>query len=254
MKLAICLSGHLRTYQQTIENFLKVKDFLSQFSDIDIFISTWDTINSNSSWSRSLNTTSENNDEINEKEIIQLYKPRKINIENFNKLKHLFLTKNFTDFNPQENLKDKRRGDNDFLYAVSQFYKIFDCNSLKSQYENQNGFIYDLVIRQRFDHSFINFVDLNSLNREIVHIGINHEYDLQDPTWTLSNGYSTCDQFAIGSSKNMDLYSSVYSNLCNLLKKETYSECGERILWEHLKFLGIKTETCMKNDIHLIRG
>lgn len=254
MKIAICLSGHLRTYQHTIGNFLKLRDFLKQLGEVDVFISTWDILNSNSSWSRSLNTTSENNNNINEKEIIELYKPTKINIQNFNSLKHLFLTKNFTSFKPSEELKDSRRGDKDLLYSIPQFYKIFDCNSLKSLEENEKGFTYDFVIRQRFDHFFSNFIDLNSLDKDIVYIGIEHQYNLQDPKWTLSNGYSACDQFAIGSSQNMDLYSSVYTNLSNLMKKETYSECGERTLWEHLKFLGIKTETCMKDDVHLIRG
>jgi hypothetical protein len=253
MKIAICISGHLRTYKQTIQNFLKIKNLLSQFGDIDIFISTWDTINSNSSWSRSLNTTSENNNLVNKDEIINLYKPQKINIQNFESLKYLFLTKNFTNVNPPENLKDSRRGNNDLLYAVPQFYKIFDCNSLKSQEENENNFLYDWVIRLRFDHYFTNFIDPKSLNKNIVYIGIDHEYNLQDPRWTLSNGYSTCDQFAIGSSNNMNLYSSVYTNLTNLLQQHSYSECAERILWQHLKFLNLEIQTCMKNDITLIR-
>jgi hypothetical protein len=253
MKIAICLSGHVRTYKKTISNFLQLKKFLEQFADIDIFISTWDTINSNSSWSRSLNNTSENNQEINIEEINEFYKPKKINIQNFNKLKRLFFTKNFTIFNPPNDLKDSRRGTSELLYAIPQFYKIFDCNSLKLENEIEKNFEYDIVIRQRFDHLFTNFIDITNLNKDIVYIGINSKYDLQDPKWTLSNGYSTCDQYAIGNSSNMNSYSSVYTNLTHLLKEKTYSECGERILWEHLNYLNIKTETCMENSISLLR-
>jgi hypothetical protein len=253
MKIAICLSGHVRTYRRTISNFLQLKNFLEKIATVDVFISTWDTINSNSSWSRSLNNTFENNQKIDIKEINEFYKPKKINVQNFNEQKHLFFTKNFTIFNPPNELKDSRRGTQDLLYAIPQFYKIFDCNSLKLENEIEQNFQYDIVIRQRFDHLFTNFIDITKLNKNVIYIGINHEYDLQDPKWTLSNGYSTCDQFAIGNSPNMNLYSSIYTNLTYLLKEKSYSECGERILWEHLKSLNIKTETCMENNISLVR-
>jgi hypothetical protein len=42
MKIAFCLSGHLRTYDKAIESFNNFKSFISKIGNIDIFISTWE--------------------------------------------------------------------------------------------------------------------------------------------------------------------------------------------------------------------
>ena len=253
MKTAICLSGHARTYKRVFSNFVSIKNYLSQFGEVDIFISTWDKINSGSSWGVKVKDTSENNNDINLDELNELYKPKSIRVENFENTKHLFLIKNFTDYVSPKQFRDSRRGDGSILYAIPQFYKIFDCNSLKNQYESANDFKYDFVIRHRLDQVLNNMVDLNELNKDVVYIGKNRLYDLDDPKYPLSKGFCTCDQFAIGSSENMDKYASAYINLNKILMKDTYTEAGEAILWNNLKLNNIITEQCLDQDIHLVR-
>ncbi|MEB2832075.1 hypothetical protein Q9Q41_07915 [Campylobacter upsaliensis] len=87
MKLAICFMGHLRTYKQTYESFLKnvlkpnLKD--AMWEEIDIFIHTWDTFEkANFAWHEQ--NKKMDGAKITEQvicEVKQIYKPKKMLVE-----------------------------------------------------------------------------------------------------------------------------------------------------------------------------
>jgi hypothetical protein len=101
---------------------------------------------------------------------------------------------------------------------ISMFYSIGEANRLKCQYEAQNNFKYDCVIRVRTDEYFSSAIgsvfdyDLNSINvlNEWAHVehGIN-------------------DHFAFGSSELMDKYLDVYDNFIDIVElgAEVNPEC-----------------------------
>ncbi|EAI4164297.1 galactosyltransferase [Campylobacter jejuni] len=87
-RLAIQLFGHLRTYRETYQNFLKNIVEVNQDDgwDIDIFLHTWDKLSSsNGSWHKNLNLNCKLNDIPISNEDIQniklFYKPKKFLIE-----------------------------------------------------------------------------------------------------------------------------------------------------------------------------
>ena len=99
------------------------------------------------------------------------------------------------------------------INMVNNFYKISEVFKLKSKYELKNNFNYDLVIRCRFDSFFTEKIN-------ILNIGIN---DIIIPNLDFYvNGiskYAINDNFGIGSSSVMNIYSSIYDKL-NLYKND----------------------------------
>lgn len=174
MKIALCLSGFMRSFETTFSNLNK---YLLQNYNVDIFIATWN-IND-------LHLTS-----LEEPKILNTYKPVKCNIEkiiNFDilPLKH-------------KNINNKRNINS----LLSMFYKIEQCNNLKSQYEKENNFIYDCVIRFRPDIQLLENIIINNLDK----INIPKYGDF----------FGINDQMAFSNSYNMNQYC-LYSKINKLI-------------------------------------
>lgn len=207
LKTALCISGHLRTFE---DNFKSVKDNILDLTDCDIFIHTWDNMG------LSYRFTDANLHSIETKRIIdkikQLYNPKKMIIE---KTRHFLVTPIM-----QQRLVDHR----DVQGILSMFYKIEACNKLKSQYEIDNNFKYDCVIRFRGDLRVETpFPNTSVSNLNSIYLPI------------YGNFGGACDQFAYGNSEIMDTYSSLFSNM------EKYLFAGapfnpEKLLLYHLEY------------------
>jgi SAM-dependent methyltransferase len=196
MRVAICLSGHLRTFKETFESLRA--NILSRLN-CDIFVHSWNDAGTNLQAIRKL---------------YELYRPVKCVMENkivFNNKTHPLSFKTDHDKN-----------------IISMFYKIKACNDLKSQYEKENNFKYDIVFRCRFDALYNHTFEDNELkNLDGVYF----------PRTGHFGGIN--DQFAFGNSNNMDVYSSVYDKL------EEYSSQGicispEMLLKHHIFATGLK--------------
>lgn len=92
----------------------------------------------------------------------------------------------------------------DISNSQSMFYSIYEANRLKKEYEEKNNFVYDCVIRCRFDLFILSpfeEVDLNFLNlyyrNNVIH-----------------------DLFAVSNSAIMDIYSSVHLENYKIDKNE----------------------------------
>lgn len=189
MKVAVCLSGQPRYFEQTFK-FL-YRHILCHY-DTDIFIHTWHD-------QKEVGQRYEGMDkfglpgiykevrEDTKEKILSIYKPK------------LYL------FEPQRRFQGT---DLEFIVR-SLFYSIKICNKLKQFYERENDFRYDCVIRSRFDLRYksdlnLNQFDLNNINARVC------------GGEKLLRGLNMDDNFAFSTSKNMDLYSQCYNKLDEL--------------------------------------
>jgi len=143
MKIAVIFSTQLRTIEYTTPNLLKF--FGELFPQIDFFCHTWDI---------SYHSTKQSG-------IIRHDNPNETIIEDYNKLiNNPKIVANFIKiFNPKkmviENFLEYQKknyllNENDF----QMWYSIWAGNELKKQYEIENDFKYDIVIKVRGDLIF----------------------------------------------------------------------------------------------------
>ena len=107
----------------------------------------------------------------------------------------------------KERRYDPRRanGTKDLLPSLAMFFNIWKCNELKRQYEQQQGFTYDVVIRLRTELKFSRLPQ-QTLFRNILD-GSKCIYLPRGFEWG-----GITDLFAFGSSPSMDIYSSVWTH------------------------------------------
>jgi hypothetical protein len=122
----------------------------------------------------------------------------------------------------------------DIMLPFKMFYNIYQADQLRQQNEQMNNFKYDLVIRTRPDVGIGNTLDLSTL-----HVGKN-QIIMPDNNWHTQ--LSCNDQFAIGDSDTI----SVYSDLYNRIKE--YNSNGvrfhpETMVGHHLNTNGIIVES-----------
>src|SRR5438105_12107866 len=149
IKIALCLSGHMRSYKQCLENYKE--NIFSKF-DVDVFIHTWD---------RNPNYDLFQDKIIDTQEIINLYKQAGasnvfIFIETADSLD------NIEDMSKNK-IMEYWKTDNKICHInlIYQYYKIYKVHKMKREYELENNIIYDIVIRSRPDIIFNNKVDIN---------------------------------------------------------------------------------------------
>jgi hypothetical protein len=86
-------------------------------------------------------------------------------------------------------------------------YSLYKVNELKTQYEIENNFVYDLVIRTRPDLMLHNELDLNNIKQHLT----NNKKIISTPDNTRCGPpASISDLMAVSSSKNMDIYCNLY--------------------------------------------
>jgi len=115
---------------------------------------------------------------------------------------------------------------------LQQWYKIYESNKLKLEYEKEQWFEYDIVVRLRFDTVFINKLNFNKILEDIKNwIVLNKE------EWWLN---VLSDYFAFWSSNNMNNYSNLYYNFKEILwRKDNIKFTQRLILLFYLSILNI---------------
>jgi hypothetical protein len=178
MKIAILLCGHVRSWDKCKESFL------NSLKDTDIFIHTYNTVLNYHPYISQTKNIINNKSTLSTPEIVDLIglDIKKIVVEDDNSI-----------FIPS----DKVIADD--IYC--QYRKNFLCNNLRLDYEKENNFEYDIVIKTRFDI--------------VYSVGLDYILKVIDDIKTyiyISNGPSIypCDQIFICSSENMNI-------LCNSL-------------------------------------
>lgn len=204
IKTALCMSGHMRTY---LDNYDNLKKYLldNESLDIDIFIYTWNILDN----VLDIDIRSNYND------IKELYKPK------------FFIMNDTINFNYDKIFKSKNTDCRNVNGLISMFYAINQCNHLKSQYENENNFIYDCVIRFRPDILLEENIKINKDDLSKLNIPLHGDFD------------GINDQFAFSNSKNMNLYSQI-NNRMNKYVKVIGSLCPEKFVKMRVKECGFE--------------
>lgn len=151
LKIAVQLSGHLRTYQVCAPY---LKKHLLDLYDCDLFIHTWSqTEHTSQSWyDDGVRAAPTSVDDRTRKSINEIYSPKKIKIE----------TQNFISepghFGTSDKIRISYQGLKYMLYGQNQ------VNRLRLEYEHETGVKYDYVVMTRPD--IMPFEDLVFSNYE----------------------------------------------------------------------------------------
>ena len=222
MKIAVCISGGVRYPHFGLQSISKI--IPNEY--IKVFIHTWKIADKNSFLKTVSGLEYKEVDKTIETDLslLERYNYEKLLIENYEdkerKFKELFANLKFV---PATDPEDRARTD---VGPISMHYSIYKANELKSEYEKENNIIFDWVIRMRTDSDFrYDALDMNLLSEQL---NIPSGED-----WALN---SINDQFAIGTSHAMNLYSSFYNNLHYTQSSKYYPET---ILFSHLKNMNL---------------
>lgn len=154
-RVAILLAGEMRNFDN-IELIQKNNEYLFELYNCDIFVSTWDK-RGFSPYHGSINNKIYSDNKIND---INNYNIKTTNIENYEDW-----FDNLPDTYKEIYYKGLKCGDKLINATIfPQLYKIWDCNRLKTEYETQNDFKYDLVIRFRPDMCLVEEIPEEYLN------------------------------------------------------------------------------------------
>ena len=231
-KIALLLSGNIRTFFYNNNHIANKYLELANSQDMDIFIYT----DNNDFNYDNIQYFSENNKEevlgisndyekrlSKNRQFINYNNSSKIIKENFLKIFGDKLIKiNIEDFNPEliNNIYDKNNiYHNSFMnnkYStftrkralMCQFYKLYKCYNLLSDYEIENNFKYDIIMKSRMDVILFNLNIYNFKNLELNNI-------------LYTNGYGTvmADTWAIGNRFIMNEYCNYYLYIsCNMVE------------------------------------
>lgn len=215
MKVALLLSGMIP--KEFFRYYASIKKTLIEPYNADVFISTW------------ISPYSE--------DMFTCYNPKLMRIENYDDISVKLRDNMFLDYlNSIGHI-----GNRDFYIAstVPMFYKIYDANQLRIEYESLKDFKYDIIIRSRMDLSFDHVHPLFIEPKVYGSIPDDEITDCMNDNNIIyakndsSDDNLIWDQFAFGSNKAMNVYSDTYLNLQNLTEKDYLS--NEYILNKNLK-------------------
>ena len=201
MKVALIISGYLRSFELNIEN-IKSK-IIDKFDNVDVYIHITKNEDSDDKY---LNKT-ENliNSLIKELNPVILHEPN-------------------YPLNQNKKINDVK----------NSWLKIFKLNSLKKINQLNNN--YDLVIKYRPDLNIISENLFGGIEEGVIYIPKDSKIDITK----LKNAKDKhlCDIFAYGSTNAMDKYFDIYNHLDDLIEK--YGNVPETLLYHYLTDNNIK--------------
>lgn len=175
MKICILLTGLQRNFEPFIENQLNI---VINAHDLDVFIFTSD----------------DNALRYNDNGNIGYVKKKKFtNDEAFFKSKYTNLKGMHIDyddcmFNEYIMTNNIRKNKNHTLNMINSYFKINECIKLMEEYETNNDFKYELVIRCRLDFfAFEDFLNPHTVNKTVIHLPISKYNDHKDDSGFIMN-------------------------------------------------------------------
>lgn len=253
MRIAILLCGQPRFLEKGFEVLSRKLIKPNEKNEIDFFIHCWhDPVlvghaYPGASWNT--NQTGVYKTETPSK-IIELYKPKKILIEQSLTEKELEIREHNYQDHPG-------RGGSTLHSLFSQYYSMKKANELKVEYENLPGNKkYDLVLRTRFDLGLKNEINLVEKTTENVEEGTVWTHD------QLVNFYvrATPELFFFGSSETVDTLCGttnrekpgLFGSMNDFFEKDKVHMSGERYFGHLIDKNKIK-EKALRFDYELIR-
>ncbi|MGA1049632.1 MAG: hypothetical protein ACO3UU_16630, partial [Minisyncoccia bacterium] len=146
MKIAVCINGQARTWKKCYPRWMEI---LASQGEIDFFFHMWN-YNTLPSLLATHNGGMQIEDEllseIEINEILDTFKPKK----------YIFEPRKPIEYWNSTIPKDKQFGS----WSNEQFYSLYYSSLLKREYELENDFRYDIVIRLRTDIWFLEDIKL----------------------------------------------------------------------------------------------
>jgi hypothetical protein len=201
MRIAICFSGQLRTAIEASKNLIRYFGFLYDYCDF--FIHTWDNnqqkvYNLSNIFPENVILNNDFFDKVNE-----IYSPKKLMIENYNEV-----------YQRESKLNSDESRDYFFERSSPLWYSFMKSIELKKQYEIENNFRYDYVVKLRPDIIFpperkmsFEFEGINIRNNEVF---IENKSDFDE-----YNKEFMDDVYFIGNSISMGIFSGYYEYMIN---------------------------------------
>jgi hypothetical protein len=205
MRVALCLSGQprkaLETYPFIYENIIKP-------NNADVFIHMNYDDSSNYIEKSHMDNGVCHLEKGIDKKLIELYKPIRYLIEKPKNLRNPNINmpdlrvKRMLEMNKHRNWNETEAKNHGIKQATCMYYSIYKCNELKETYANENNFVYDYVIRMRFDLVPKQVLFMNQFDPNYIHY-----LELGQPDHLIS------DWINFGSNLIMNVYSSLYLNM-----------------------------------------
>jgi len=208
MRIAVCFSGQIRTGVEASENLLRFIGDLFPYTDF--FIHTWDVeTKKNYNATRIISKPTELKQSTID-DIIKVYNPKKIVVENWNTVSKI---------------------DNESIagFTLKQlippmWYSLSKSMEYKKEYEIQNNFEYDYVIKLRTD---IIFPPIRNLKTEIELGNFKNTPNLyiENRQQIINTDVHFIDDvYFISNSKNMNIVGDYYYNLRNNININNFSK------------------------------
>jgi hypothetical protein len=199
MKIAVCISGFIRTWEHTKKSF---QEQLCKNADFDLYIHTYD---------KNLHefTAEEPDVTYTKEEIYDMFEGcnlKKLTIENRDDILPE-ITKDANKFSKISNFSLSQQESSDskskFIPIGVRTYdhlrKIHLCNESRKEYEKKNNIKYDLVIKTRFDMLYFNTPNWSKFLDDKIH-----------PDYGSTFGYPP-DTFCVATPDIMNKYASRFT-------------------------------------------
>jgi hypothetical protein len=227
MNIAFCISGHLRHYDRLKESYLQLKKTLEKYGNIDVFICTWNKINTNKSWSHchGLSASDSHKKRVDLSDIENFYETSDIQILNEEFYESEYSPLNYQNLTYNTYNWDHRGIYNNVPHCIKTAYLIYECNKMKKLKEFTCQRKYDLVFRLRPDsiyNSQLMEVDFSSIDLNKLYIAEYH-----------SKPYADFGRFAFGGSEIMDKYSNSYLRTSAIFDKNIFGD-PEKIYYKSI--------------------
>ena len=204
-RIAICISGELRSWKQSMNTWKHITNIPGV--EVDFFFHTWNSKNP---------PTSFYNEKMKEgkpiEELIEMYN-EKISVEEFDELIRLIKPKGYL-IEPSREFEPKNDQQTIFKSShISQYYGVMMAGRLKKKYELENDFIYDVVVRTRFDLQYYHDIITNpdKIKKDIIY-GFHHNFEVKHSKWL----GRVADMFWYSDSVTHDILSDYFFDLPNL--------------------------------------
>jgi hypothetical protein len=246
MRIALCFSGQIRTGIEVSKSVLNFID--TPHLTVDFFIHTWDIesksphdVSKHLPYIRSGSTYPLDMTKIDK--IKDIYKPKKIVVSNYDEY--------------QKSINSNPRFiDNEHFvipYVIPLYQSAYESNKLKMEYEKENNFKYDFVVKSRFDCAFYNYQKLieevKFIKNRFRQSNIKEIY--VNDHWNKLPGMME-DIFWIGESEIMDI-------ICNFIDYQMDMETDpppdrQILMYNYVtKKLGISIHSMKYNNLKIVR-
>lgn len=231
VKVAVCLSGQLRTWKKCIDTWNKINGPYS----VDFFCHTWN-VNTVPNYFYHQSAEFRQLQQISQDELDEFkdrLNPKQLIVEPYRII--------------QPAKRDQAILDANYL---SQYYGIMMAGHLKHEYEVENNIIYDVVVRSRYDLFFGNDISttFTKLKENTFH-GFHF-------SWNKNHQGRIGDMFWFSDSYTYDIISSFYLGIENISRDRFVDEDlpPEHAFFYYLKKNNIKLEVDNPWDVKIFRS